>query len=78
MYVSLIILISVFFLHTSRRVQLAATTGHRSIIGIPAVLDQISLETQPNTHSEAADVLGTWTLAVHDIDPTVMSVASES
>ncbi|KIK58369.1 hypothetical protein GYMLUDRAFT_45278 [Collybiopsis luxurians FD-317 M1] len=65
-------------LHASRRIRLAAASVHRSFIGIPAVLDQIRLETQSNINLEAADVLGIWALAVHDIDPTVANVASES
>ncbi|KAF9075216.1 hypothetical protein BDP27DRAFT_38333 [Rhodocollybia butyracea] len=64
-------------LHPSRRIRLTAANVHRALVNIPVVLEQIKLQ-DPTSESEAADVLGIWALATHDIDPAVASVVAES
>ncbi|KAH7872118.1 uncharacterized protein C8R40DRAFT_1173854 [Lentinula edodes] len=64
-------------LHPSRRIRLAATNIHRSLVNMPTILEHIRLQLEADG-SESADVIGVWALASQDIDPAVASSASES
>ncbi|KAJ3917960.1 hypothetical protein F5877DRAFT_43580 [Lentinula edodes] len=64
-------------LHPSRRIRLAATNIHRSLVNMPTILEHIKLQLEADG-SESADVIGVWALASQDIDPAVASSASES
>ncbi|KAJ3894553.1 hypothetical protein GG344DRAFT_40829 [Lentinula edodes] len=64
-------------LHASRRIRLAATNIHRSLVNMPTILEHIKLQLEADG-SESADVIGVWALASQDLDPAVASSASES
>ncbi|KAJ3932590.1 MAG: hypothetical protein NXY57DRAFT_1072227 [Lentinula lateritia] len=64
-------------LHASRRIRLAATNIHRSLVNMPTILEHIRLQLEADG-SESADVIGVWALASQDLDPAVASSASES
>ncbi|KAJ3872691.1 hypothetical protein F5051DRAFT_148142 [Lentinula edodes] len=64
-------------LHASRRIRLAATNIHRSLVNMPTILEHIKLQLDADG-SESADVIGVWALASQDLDPAVASSASES
>ncbi|KAJ3861751.1 hypothetical protein EV359DRAFT_46545 [Lentinula novae-zelandiae] len=64
-------------LHASRRIRLAATNIHGSLVNMPTILEHIRLQLEADG-SESADVIGVWALASQDLDPAVASSASES
>ncbi|KAI0360435.1 hypothetical protein OH77DRAFT_1418351 [Trametes cingulata] len=71
--------IPTLFLHPSRRIRLLAVGLHTSLLQIPDLRKEIFFQIREVATSDHAEsVLGTWCLAVHDVDRQVSSYARES
>ncbi|KAI0698055.1 hypothetical protein C8T65DRAFT_661197 [Cerioporus squamosus] len=67
------------FVHPSRRIRLLAVGLHTSILQISALRTQIFFQLRETVSSDQAEcILGSWCLAVHDVDRQVSSYARES
>ncbi|RDX54789.1 hypothetical protein OH76DRAFT_1398200 [Lentinus brumalis] len=67
------------FVHPSRRIRLLAVGLHASILQIPALRTQLFFQLREVVSSDQAEpILGSWCLAVHDVDRQVSSYARES
>ena len=59
-------------MHSSRRVRASATTLHLGLLQIPSFLEQMSYFLQGIASSDAVqNIIGSWCIAVHDIDKQV-------
>ncbi|EJF63887.1 hypothetical protein DICSQDRAFT_145362 [Dichomitus squalens LYAD-421 SS1] len=71
--------IPALFLHPSRRIRLQAIALHSSFLEIPNLRTQIFFQIREAISSDQAEsILGSWCLAVHDVDRQVSSFARES
>ncbi|RPD56966.1 hypothetical protein L226DRAFT_615267 [Lentinus tigrinus ALCF2SS1-7] len=67
------------FIHPSRRIRLLAVGLHTSILQIPALRTQTFFQLREVVSSDQAEsILGSWCLAVHDVDRQVSSYAKEA
>lgn len=67
------------FIHPSRRIRLQAVGLHTSILQIPALRTQLFFQLREVVSSDQAEsILGSWCLAVHDVDRQVSSYAKEA
>ncbi|KAI0711424.1 hypothetical protein C8Q76DRAFT_677774 [Earliella scabrosa] len=67
------------FLHPSRRIRLLAIGLHTSILQIPTLRKQLFFQLHEVVSSDQAEsILGSWCLAVHDVDRQVSSFAKEA
>ncbi|KAF9258177.1 hypothetical protein L218DRAFT_964691 [Marasmius fiardii PR-910] len=67
------------FMHSSRRIRLLTATLHDSFFQIPAVKDRIIFSlTEALDEAQVSSIVGSWCIAVHDIDRLVTNAAVES